>query len=311
MHVPAPFFEASEVRSASERQASMLLAYGLAAAAILATMISLQYRYPVAYVYAIHEDGVVENSTAIAFALAAFLLMLECRRSTHPLRLGLLIAAATFAFLLAGEEISWGQRILGIDPPETVRAVNSQGELNLHNLEGVRGLPKYRPLAVVLLIGLAVSVALSPVQSRAGVTAIVRALPLLQPALAPLILLTAWVLLFLPFVRSDEWGEFLLGLSLLAWAVNLALDGRTGSSGLVPAAGLGVLAAVVLVGSSLAATFPPEDPGLRLNLTARAFAQYGLYEQAERIFEHILAHPQYVEPKSLESYEAVRRRTTP
>ena len=33
-----------------------------------------------------------------------------------------------------GEEISWGQRILGIETPESLEGINDQGETNLHNL---------------------------------------------------------------------------------------------------------------------------------------------------------------------------------
>src|SRR4029453_13243110 len=37
------------------------------------------------------------------------------------------------AFFVAGEEISWGQRLLGIATPEAVAEVNIQQELTLHN----------------------------------------------------------------------------------------------------------------------------------------------------------------------------------
>jgi hypothetical protein len=37
-------------------------------------------------------------------------------------------------FFVAGEEISWGQRILGIKSSEFFQEKNAQGETNLHNL---------------------------------------------------------------------------------------------------------------------------------------------------------------------------------
>ena len=37
-------------------------------------------------------------------------------------------------FIAFGEEISWGQRILGIETPESLEGINDQGETNLHNL---------------------------------------------------------------------------------------------------------------------------------------------------------------------------------
>lgn len=37
-------------------------------------------------------------------------------------------------FVAFGEEVSWGQHLLGFEPPEAIRRHNVQGEMNLHNL---------------------------------------------------------------------------------------------------------------------------------------------------------------------------------
>ncbi len=39
-------------------------------------------------------------------------------------------------FMLFGEEISWGQRLLGFETPEAFKEINVQDEFNLHNLAG-------------------------------------------------------------------------------------------------------------------------------------------------------------------------------
>ena len=57
---------------------------------------------------------------------------------------------AVLSVLAAGEEISWGQRLLGLETPESVRDANLQEELNVHNLRGVY--PIY--VAGMLLVGL-------------------------------------------------------------------------------------------------------------------------------------------------------------
>ncbi|HSL41879.1 MAG TPA: hypothetical protein VK897_00505 [Anaerolineales bacterium] len=44
------------------------------------------------------------------------------------------LALALLFFFGAGEEISWGQRILGFQTPEQVAEVNTQEEFNTHNL---------------------------------------------------------------------------------------------------------------------------------------------------------------------------------
>lgn len=44
------------------------------------------------------------------------------------------VGLALLFFFGAGEEISWGQRILGIQTPEALTQINKQDELNVHNL---------------------------------------------------------------------------------------------------------------------------------------------------------------------------------
>ncbi len=83
------------------------------------------------------EDGLVEWLTVIALLFASGLMAwrawtLRSRRS------GIFIAVTCFAafvfFFGAGEEISWGQRIFGVETPEWLEANNKQNETNLHNL---------------------------------------------------------------------------------------------------------------------------------------------------------------------------------
>ena len=42
-------------------------------------------------------------------------------------------------FVAAGEELSWGQRLLGLQTPPALQEINAQDEINLHNLYGGRG----------------------------------------------------------------------------------------------------------------------------------------------------------------------------
>jgi hypothetical protein len=99
------------------------------------------------------EDSVVEWGAALAIVAAAVLAAMVSRTLW---RSGLRVQGAAYALfsvaavLAAGEEISWGQRLLGLDTPESVREANLQGELTLHNLDAVYG--PY--VAAVLLVGL-------------------------------------------------------------------------------------------------------------------------------------------------------------
>ena len=64
-----------------------------------------------------------------------------------------------FALLVIGmEEISWGQQFFGFDTPESMEAMNQQGEINLHNLEGIHGKTEWLRLffGISGLIGIAI-----------------------------------------------------------------------------------------------------------------------------------------------------------
>jgi hypothetical protein len=95
------------------------------------------------YTHLTNEDGFFENLGALAFLAAAIMLILTFFRSRiredhncrSAVKLMMYLILALAMFLAAGEEISWGQRIIGIDTPEAIRSVNTQDEINLHNLE--------------------------------------------------------------------------------------------------------------------------------------------------------------------------------
>lgn len=77
------------------------------------------------------EDRVFEWLTCLFFATSSvffFLTLIKTRNLFY------LIFAIVFLFG-AGEEISWGQRVLGFETPETVNKINVQKEFNLHNIE--------------------------------------------------------------------------------------------------------------------------------------------------------------------------------
>jgi hypothetical protein len=106
------------------------------------------------------EDGPIENASAGLFLLSSICFVIAARRSaflktkeTFPryLMIGLW---ALLMFVFAGEEISWGQRIFGIATPEVLRGVNTQNELNLHNIEFVDTFlgGKFRYLSIMMIM---------------------------------------------------------------------------------------------------------------------------------------------------------------
>ena len=81
--------------------------------------------------------GALSLFTASGLFLYAFL---RTRRNEKalgfsPYRKWVYLAFAALFFFGGGEEISWGQRILGLQTPDAIAEVNNKDEINLHNLE--------------------------------------------------------------------------------------------------------------------------------------------------------------------------------
>ncbi len=82
----------------------------------------------------LQEDGPFENIQAVLFFLSGLgfvLIYIKNSRNLWYLALSMLLIA------LAGEEISWGQRIFAIASPAWELKDNVQGEMNLHNINGI------------------------------------------------------------------------------------------------------------------------------------------------------------------------------
>ncbi len=89
------------------------------------------------YIYSVQEDGSLEWATFWAFLLAFLTAMVAARRQVRQTgRLPWFLAGVgLFCFVVAMEEISWGQRILDYRPPVYFLEHNFQQELNVHNLQ--------------------------------------------------------------------------------------------------------------------------------------------------------------------------------
>ncbi|MDF1740817.1 MAG: hypothetical protein P1U86_16775 [Verrucomicrobiales bacterium] len=83
------------------------------------------------------EDGFVEWMTVVALLFSAGLMIRRAWRLKGK-RSAFFLFVTCFAALIfifgAGEEISWGQRIFGIETPEWLEENNKQQETNFHNL---------------------------------------------------------------------------------------------------------------------------------------------------------------------------------
>jgi hypothetical protein len=87
------------------------------------------------------EDGAIEWLQFAGYAAAAVLGLAIARRLLQ--RGDRLVAAAYVLFVvacvvIAGEEISWGQRVFGFGTPEELNALNKQNETTIHNIGPVQ-----------------------------------------------------------------------------------------------------------------------------------------------------------------------------
>lgn len=83
------------------------------------------------------EDGIVEWSQMFLFLLCCIFFGVLSFRLSGPKSYKIMYGLFAFVFfLMVGEEISWGQRIFGIDTPDVLKGINVQDEINLHNSLG-------------------------------------------------------------------------------------------------------------------------------------------------------------------------------
>lgn len=90
----------------------------------------------------IPEDHYFELAGAFSFLVTSLLFLYGfwvARKTLEKNRVSLMkqlvyLGLAALFFFGAGEEISWGQRILGFQTPQSLSQVNRQEEFNLHNL---------------------------------------------------------------------------------------------------------------------------------------------------------------------------------
>ncbi|MGH7544346.1 MAG: hypothetical protein ACREK7_10450 [Gemmatimonadota bacterium] len=108
--------------------------------AFLAGYAVLRVAVPGAVPRLIKEDGSLEYLQVLLYAIAGCIALLVAARSHSSwVRWAFVVFGLACAFV-ALEEVSWGERLLGFDPPESIRDLNTQGEMNVHNLAPVQRL---------------------------------------------------------------------------------------------------------------------------------------------------------------------------
>jgi hypothetical protein len=180
-----------------------------AASAYVAFLLWFATQRPEAYREAMQEDRLVEWASVVVFAAAGVVQLIRAARGRRPFD----ALVGVFLLFVAGEEMSWGQRLFGLTPPSYFLEHNTQQEMNVHNFGTVFGGPK-GPFTLVL-IGYAVLmplVALTEPGRR-----LLRFIGATPPPLAGIPWFVAAIALFLwyPVSFTGEWNELLAGSAFL------------------------------------------------------------------------------------------------
>ncbi|HSP31253.1 MAG TPA: hypothetical protein VLO13_04475 [Halomonas sp.] len=279
------------------------LSYFLIFTALFLTTSLIEFFHPVSYVYFISEDKIGEYATSVAFAAAACFFVAVARRGIGLNRL-FMFSMAFLSLLIAGEEISWGQRIFGVDTPELLRNVNHQGEITLHNIGPLQE-ANFHEVAGVLLQILMVTSALKNRLSQSFAS--IRSLSLPPVSLWPSAVVVSYVLVAMPMVKGDEIAEAFLAFLVLTWSILIFRELRAevvSERDRVVAVAC-VLAATIATGAVLSTVFG-KNMGWRYNITAsRDYPNFGMMEQSRILFEHILNRPDLIQPDTLENYSKI------
>jgi hypothetical protein len=201
------------------------------------------------------EDAWAEWATFAAFSLACVRWSMRARAVDAPTSLeralerAALASVALFCVFVAGEEISWAQRLLGFRPPDVFLEQNFQQELNVHNfLKGKEAAGfKLDSRYLVALIGIAYGGVVPLIARGIGAGPLARLFVVRpDPWLSPIFLGIAIVEITYPVPLTGEAAELVLGLAFLAAAGPASRRGLAWQGGAV-AAGPALAVAVPLL----------------------------------------------------------------
>jgi len=263
---------------------------------LLAIPFVLYYQIPVLYVSLITDDQFGEWATFAAYGLSSLLLsacFFRYERTRARMWFGL---RALIAFLIAMEEISWGQRILGLETPELLLSYNFQGEIGFQNIRAISpdSLTYFVVAAAVFLY------AMLPIAYKE--LAVVRRIidwtgvPIANLTLIPILVGTSYFLVVSDLVKSDELGEYFLSLSILFLAAGWLSETWEGRPS-APILSLFVLSIILVAAAGLSAVLGRQGALIRRwHTTADRMVYQGDSEPALQIMQHVDRNPEYHRP---------------
>ena len=243
----------------------------------IALLVAAMYYRPVFVDHFAFEDGPIENLSAVVLFIGAALWVGYAIVQAHQrawLQTTIALGVGLVLFVIGMEEISWMQRVIGVESSEFFLANNAQGETNLHNIN--TGLSE-----TLLSVGAAIVLVILPFYSR-KVTKLLartklRTLALFVPS--------AWILL--PFAailglmgigtasRPAVLFVTLFTLSIMLYRIVECIKQRN----IIVASAYVAIVAIMLTAAYTFLTFPYADYNIRFWLYTEYlefFIEFGL-----------------------------------
>jgi hypothetical protein len=163
-------------------------------------------------------DPLMEEDRAVEWATVVFFLAAGITRSYQAIRTrrGFDALVALFCLFVAGEEVSWGQRLIGYTPPGVFLEHNTQQEANLHNFADIFGRPKWMLIMALAGYGLLLPALARVAPARRPLEKLGATAP--PVAVVPWFLAAIALLIWYPVTFTGEWVELLAGWLFLAAA---------------------------------------------------------------------------------------------
>lgn len=247
------------------------------------------------YRSSMQEDAWAEWSTFYAFMLASLLAALalwrSLRRKAEQRTAWRWLSAATLGgisvlcFVVAAEELSWGQRLFAFQPPEVFTELNYQQEMNVHNFfkdKSLWNIPldtKYLVVFVSLCYGLILPLAAALVALVLGRSA-AGEIPSPPLYLSPCFAAVALAELTYPVKFAGEAAELLLGVTFVAdGAVRLMAGSVPAKRGFVLYPLAAALALPFVAGAVTPRALEATGQGASAELATQARAELELLRQ--------------------------------
>ncbi|MFC2157502.1 hypothetical protein ACFLT9_06660 [Acidobacteriota bacterium] len=181
------------------------------------------------------EDYFFENLTAFLHLGSAFLFIVLFIRS-RKLGISRLVSFLPFAFFffVGMEEISWGQRLFGLETPGFMKGVNTLGETNIHNILPVEN---REPVYIGFFLLVSIIFMLTGLIEKKGKSSklIGKIIPILPPGDFYYFGLLIISMLILPrYLIFWEVIEQIFGVICATYAIHIYLRFRKGYSQILP-----------------------------------------------------------------------------